>query len=206
VQSRFPKSLCARVVVALAIAGCAATTVTLRSNHFHLAVPPDWQVVEAGSDPGRPALIRMPAKAGSPEVELRLYPWLVREPPADTAGDVLQRLVGMNVLGLATARPDDDEPCPDRAAQYFVLGKPARAIHLSSTDGRRIVVTAGESGASLVGVVAATASGGAGCADVKAMDAAVERVAASLSGAEDLSGPSQPPTIVPSADLTRVPP
>ena len=30
------------------VAGCAATGVTLRSHHFRLAVPPEWQVVEAG--------------------------------------------------------------------------------------------------------------------------------------------------------------
>ena len=188
------------------MAGCAATTVTLRSHHFHLGVPPDWQVVEAGSGPERPTLIRAPAAGGSREVELRLYAWLVPQPPANAADDVLHRLVGMNVLGLAAARADDDEPCPDRAAQYFVFGKPARAIHLTSAEGRRTVVTAGESGASLVGIVAAGASAGAGCADVKAMDAAVERVAASLIAGEDPSSPSRPPTIVPSADLTRVPP
>ena len=199
-QSRFPKSLCARVVVALAIAGCAATTVTLRSNHFHLAVPSDWQVVEAE---GGPTLIRTPATGASPAVELRLYSWMVSTPPADAAGDVLQRVAGLNGLGLAAARADDDEPCPDRAAHYFVFGKPARAIHLISTDGRRVVVTAGESGGSLVGVVAATAAGGSGCTDANAMDAAVERLAASITDAGDLSAPPQPPPVTPIWDPTK---
>jgi hypothetical protein len=198
--------LLSRLGVALALAGCAPTTVRLRSNHFHVGVPSDWQMVEVGGDPERPTTIRTPATDGAPEVELRLYAWTVQTPPADAADDVVHRLAGQNALGPATARSDNDEPCPDRAAQFFVLGKPARAIHLADGDGRRIVVTAGESGASLVGIVASVAPSGAGCADTQAMDAAVERVAASLTGAEDLSRPSQAPTIVPSADLTRVPP
>jgi hypothetical protein len=195
----------APLAVVLAIAGCAATTVTLRSNHFRLAVPPGWQVVEAGGGGEIPTLIRAPAKDGSPEVELRLYSWLVPGPPADASGDVLQRLAAMNVLGLAAARSDDDDPCPDRAAQFFVFGAPARAIHLTNSDGRRVVVTAGESGGSLVGVTAAVAAGGSGCAGVEAMDAAVERLAATMTGA-DLSGPALPPTAVPHADPTVVPP
>ena len=178
------------------MAGCASTTVTLRSHHFHVAVPSDWQVVEAyGGE--RPALLRAPATGSSPEIELRLYSWTVPGPPPDAAGDVLQRLAGMNVLGLAGARSDDAEPCPDRAVHYFVFGKPARAIHLTSADGRRVVVTAGESLGSLVGVVAAMAAGGSGCTDSNAMDAAVERLAASISEAGDLSAPPQPPPVTP---------
>ena len=92
-----------------------------------------------------PTLVRVPAKSGVPEVEMRLYPWLVSEPPADAAGDVLGRLAATNVLGLAAAHSDDAEPCPDRAMQFFVFGKPARAIHLTNAAGQRIVVTAGES-------------------------------------------------------------
>jgi hypothetical protein len=195
-------SLCARLVVALAIAGCASTTVTLRSHHFHLTVPSDWQVVEAyGGE--RPTLLRAPATAGSPAIELRVYAWTVPGPPADVAGDVLHRLAGMNVLGLAGARSDDAEPCPDRAVHYFVFGKPARAIHLTSADGRRLVVTAGESGGSLVGVVAAVAAGGSGCTDANAMDAAVERLAASISDAGDPSAPPQPPPVTPIWDPTK---
>ena len=196
----------AGIAVVLAISGCAATGVTLRSNHFHLEVPSDWQVVDAGGSEQIPTLVRVPAKSGVPEVEMRLYPWLVSAPPADTAGDVLGRLAATNVLGLAAARSDDAEPCPDRAMQFFLFGKPARAIHLTNAAGQRIVVTAGESGGSLVAVLAAVAPGGSGCVDVAAMDAAIERLAASMIEAPDLSSPSRPPTVVPSANPTLVPP
>lgn len=180
----------------LAVVGCAATGVTLRSNHFRLAVPPDWQLVEAGGGGEIPTLIRAPASGGAPEVDIRLFPWLVGEVPVDAAGEVLKRLAAMNVIGLAAARTDDAEPCPDRAAQFFVLGRPARAIHLTNTEGRRIVVTAGESRGSLVAVVAAIAAGTSACSDIKAMDAAIERLAASLTGAADLLRPAPQPTIL----------
>lgn len=194
------------VVVVLAMAGCAANGVTLRSNHFHLEVPSDWQVVEAGGSEQLPTLVRAPAKRGVPEVEMRLYAWLVSEPPGDAAGDVLGRLAATNVLGLAAARSDDAEPCPHRAMQFFLFGKPARAIHLTNDAGQRVVVTAGESAGSLVAVLAAVAAGGSACADVEAMDATVERLAASLTEPADLSSPARPPTIVPSANPTLVPP
>ena len=192
------------VIIALAVEGCAATGVTLRSHHFRLAVPPDWQVIEAGGSGEIPTLIRAPASAGAPEVDVRLYPWLVSEPPADASGDVLGRLAAMNVLDLGSAHADDDEPCPDRAAQFFVFGRPARAIHLTNSEGRNIVVTAAESYGSLVAVVGALAPGASGCAAVARMDAVIERLAASLTGAADLSRPVRPPTFT--YPTTPIPP
>jgi hypothetical protein len=179
----------------IALGGCAATGVTLRSNHFRLAVPPDLQVIEAGGGGEIPTLVRAPASGGAPEVDVRLYPWLVSEAPADPAGDALTRLGAMNVLGLASARADDAEPCPDRAPAFFVFGRPARAIHLTNSEGRHIVVTAGESYGSLVAMVGALAPGASGCVAGKRMDAVIERLAASMTGAADLSRPVRPPTL-----------
>jgi hypothetical protein len=181
--------------VIIALGGCAATGVTLRSNHFRLAVPPDLQVIEPGGGGEIPTLVRAPASGGAPEVDVRLYPWLVSASPADPAGDVLERLAAINVLGLGSAHADDAEPCPDRAAQFFVFGKPARAIHLTNSEGRRIVVTAGEAYGSLVAVVGALAPGASGCVAVERMDAIVERLAASMTEAADLSRPTRPPTL-----------
>jgi hypothetical protein len=194
------------IAVLVATAGCAATGVTMRSNHFQLDVPPDWQVVDLGGRDELATVVRAPAKGGAPEVEMRLYAWLVSEAPADAAGDVLGRLAAKNVLGLAAAHEDDAEPCPDRAAQFFVFGKPTRAIHLTNAAGQRLVVTAGESNGSLVAVVAAIRAGGSRCVDAAVMDAAVERLAATLGGGPDVWNPWRPPTVVPSANPTLVPP
>jgi len=175
------------------IAGCAATGVTLRSHHFRLAVPPGWQVVEAGGGGEIPTLVRAPAEGAYPEVDVRLYSWVVPERPADPSGDVLARLAGMNVLDLASARSDDADPCPYRAAQFFVFGKPARGIHLTNTEGRSVAVTAGESRGSLVALVGALAPGVSGCPAGARMDAVIERLAASLTGGDDVGRPPVQP-------------
>ena len=148
------------------MAGCAATGVTLRSNHFRLAVPPDWQVIEAGGGDQIPTLVRAPAKSGRPEVEMRLYPWLVSEPPADPAGDVLGRLAATNVLGLGRGALGRRRALP-RPGRAVLRVRQARARHPPHEHrGQRIVVTAGESDGSLVAVVAAVGPGASGCADV----------------------------------------
>jgi hypothetical protein len=143
---------------------------------------------------------------GAPEIDVHLYPWMVPSPPADAAGDVLARLTAMNVLWLASARADDDEPCADRAAQFFVFGRPARAIHLTNPEGRRLVVTAGEAHGSLVAVVGALAPGASGCAAVERMDAVIERLAASLTPAADLSRVALPPTVIDPTSGVPLPP
>jgi hypothetical protein len=194
----------ARLCFGLVVAGCAATGGTLRSNHFRLAVPPSWQVIEAGGGEDQLTVVRAPATGGAAAVEVHLRAWLVHRAPPDPAGDVLARLAATNVLGLATAHADDNL-CADRAAQFFVFGTPARAIRLTDSDGRRVVVTAGESGGSLVAVIATIAAGDAGCAGVKAMDAALEQVAASMTGAGDISRPVPPATFIddPRSSSTR---
>jgi hypothetical protein len=150
--------------------------------------------------------VRAPANGGAPEVDVRLYPWLVSDRPADAAGDALGRLAAMNVLGLASARPDDAASCPDRAAAFFVFGRPARAIRLTNGEGRRIVVTAGESSGSLVAVVGALAAGASGCAASKRMDATIERLAAAMD-AVDPSRIGPQPTLLHDSDTGRpVPP
>ena len=55
-RGRQPGSLA--VALAAVLAGCAATGVTLRSNHYRVYVPPEWQVVEAGGDGAIPTLLR----------------------------------------------------------------------------------------------------------------------------------------------------
>jgi hypothetical protein len=190
----------------MAVAGCAATGVTLRSNHFRLALPPDWTVVEHGGGES-PTVIRAPAGDGGPHVDIRLYTWLVNKPPADAAGEVLERLSVLKVVGLPSSQLPDDEPCLDRADQFFVFGRPARAIHVTDAENRRLVVTAGEAYGSLVALVGAQPPGASGCAAIQRMDAIIERLAASMIPAADLSHPVRAPTMVdPSSGVPLPPP
>ena len=190
----------------MAVAGCAATGGTLRSNHFRLALPPDWAIIEDGGGE-IPTVIRAPASDGEPQVDIRLYTWLVSKPPTDAAGEVLERLSVLRVVGLPSSQLSDDEPCLGRADQFFVFGRPARAIHVTDAQNRRLVVTAGEAYGSLVALVGAQPPGASGCAAIKRMDAIIERLAASMTPAADLSHPVRPPTMVdPSSGVPFPPP
>lgn len=185
---RFARTWLACLAAVVAVAGCATVAPTLRSHHFTLELPADWQLVEAGSGGATPTRVRAPAHAGAPEVDVRVYAWSVAEPPADTAADAHARLAAID-SGIAAAHADDAEPCPERANGFFVFGKQARALHLLTARGEHIVITAGESRGSLVAMTATIAPGTAGCAGVAALDAAIERLAASLITGADLSRP-----------------
>ena len=128
------RSRLAPLFIAIALAACAATGVTARSNHFRLALPPDWEIVESGGGE-RPTLIRVPSSGGEGHVDIRVYTWLVSQLPADATGAVLERLSARNVIALPSGQLHDDEPCPDRADQFFVFGRPTRAIYRTESSG-----------------------------------------------------------------------
>ena len=97
--------------LAMTVAGCAATGVTLRSNHYRLAVPPDWQVIERrrgrDPDPGPRSGERRRARGGCPPLSLA-----GERGARQSAGDVLSRLSAMNVVGLASAHSTTPSPAP----------------------------------------------------------------------------------------------
>ena len=187
-------SLGAGVGVGVGLAGgCAATGVTLHSNHYRVFVPPGWQVVEAGGGAELPALLRVPADDGAPTVDLRIYAWLIEAEPPDPSGDALRRLAAEDVVGLASAHADDT--CAERADGFVVFGKPARAIHQQNGAGQRIVVTGGAAWGSLVAILA-TAPSGSSCAGLEAMDLALKRLVSTLAGNADALNPHPPPMIL----------
>jgi hypothetical protein len=177
-------------LAAVALAGCAATGVTLRSNHYRVYVPAGWQVIEAGGDSGIPTLLRVPPPSGSaPTVEIRIYSWQEYGPPADPAADTLVRLAQSGVLDLGTAVADDDPSCPERMTEFIVLGRPARAIRVKAPAGR-IVMTAGYAEGSLVGVVAIVAAERSSCGDTAAVDSAIKRLVGAMADGGDPTRPS----------------
>ena len=195
-MSGLPGAACA-CVVAL-IAGCAANGVTLRSNHYRVYVPPEWQVVEEGGDSAIPTLLRIPGAAdGVPGVELRLYPWHAQGPLADPTGDALKHLVDAGVLvGDAARLKDEGPPCPAQSLEFFVFGKPARSIHVLTGNGRAGVITAGHAYGSLVGIVALADSNRPTCAEVQTMVAAIRRLTITLAATGDASRPFTTPMLI----------
>ena len=191
-----PAATCA-CAVAL-IAGCAANGVTLRSNHYRVYVPPEWQVVEEGGDSAIPTLLRIPAATeGVPGVELRLYPWHAQGPVADPTGDALKRLADAGIVFGGAARLEDEgPPCPAQNLEFFVFGNAARTVHVLSGTGRAGIITAGFKYGSLVGIVALASSDKPTCAEVQTMVAAIRRVTVTLTATGDPSRPFTTPILL----------
>jgi hypothetical protein len=173
-------------LAAVAIAACAATGVTLRSNHFRLAVPADWQVIEAGGDGVLPTL--------------RLFPWVVEGPLADPTGEAFKRLGAAGVIGPAADGSSGGSPCPDRNTGFVVFGEPARAINFEAAQAQRLVVTAGHAYGSLVAIVASTRAERPLCAEIDAMHAAIGRLTGALRSSGDPARPGVRPILLQSPD------
>jgi hypothetical protein len=190
------------VIGAVAVASaCAATGVTLRSNHYRVYVPADWQVVEAGGDGVLPTLlsIRGQGDRDPPIMQIRIYTWVVQGPVFDFPNEAIDRLVNSNAI-----IPHDGESsveasaarCPDGDKGFVVFGQPVRAVHFEDLAGMRNVLTAGYARGSLVAVVATTLPKRPLCADIAAMHAAIRRLTASLAPAGDASRAGASPTII----------
>jgi hypothetical protein len=179
--------------VAATVAGCAATGVTLRSNHFHLYVPPEWQVHEQGGDGVLPTLLRIPAENGMP-VDLRLYTWVVEGPLADPTRAAIERLAATGAIAPRAA--ETVEPCSDRNTGFVIFGRAVRAAHGVDIAGMRQVITAGYASGSLVGIVASTAAQEPLCACFDAMHAVISRLSRSLAPGGDARKPIVPPVIL----------
>jgi hypothetical protein len=184
------------VLGAASLARCAAPGVTLHSNHYRLPVPPEWQVVEPGGDGVLPTVLRAPSPAGGagPVVEVRVYTWTAQGPLADPSGDARERLAAAGVPGFASAKADD--VCPDSIREVAVFGLPARAFHPDAGAGQRLVLAAGHAAGSLVAIVGIASVTPSPCADVRAVDSALARVAADMTSAADVTRPVPRSTVL----------
>jgi hypothetical protein len=170
----------------------------LRSNHYRVYVPAEWQVVATGGVTDIPTVLRAPARPDqtADAMEIRLYPWLTHGPLPDPTGDAFKHLADSGVLDLATATRDDDQPCSERTGEFFMFGRPTRAIHVKTATGQHLVITAGHADGSLVGVVGIVPPGRSACADVGDMDSAIRRLAGTMASSGDPTRPPVPPTII----------
>lgn len=176
----------------LAFAGCAATGVTLRSNHYELSVPPGWRVVDAGGVEGRPTVLSIPAEGSAVPMDVRLFVWSVQGPVADPTAAAVDRLGTDGKIVSETER----QPCADGNEGFTIFGEPVRAVHFVDVAGMRSVVAAGHASGSLVGIVASATSTPPPCAAFEAMHATVARLSRSLAPSADDARPPYRPTVI----------
>jgi hypothetical protein len=174
--------------------GCAPTTYFVRSDHFTLTLPRDWEL--RPSDGGNPAtIVRVPgatAYGARSGLELRLYAWLARSPIEQPTADAWARLALADELGINTAAPPDRTTCAALSERFALFGRVQPAVHALTSAGQHLIIVAGQAQGSLVAAVGVVPMRGAYCPDVQAMQSAMRRLANELAGA-DLS--DRPPLV-----------
>jgi hypothetical protein len=183
------------LLIAVVIAGCAASGMTLHSNHFSVYVPPDWEVVESGGNSGSPTVLRTRTPS-APEgaIEVRLYPWVVPGPFADPTSEVYRRFADLGSLAGPGKGEDHESPCADRNPSFVVFGNPARSVHFSPRGAQSGLLTAGYAEGSLVGIVAIANSRQPECAQIASMSAAIRQFTNAMTSGGDATRPVPRPT------------
>lgn len=179
---------------AAASAGCAATGVTLRSNHYRLSVPPNWRVVHADGGQGQPTVLWIPPDNGAVPMDVRVFAWSVQGPIANPTDEALARLIADGQIVSET--DETRQPCADLNGGFVIFGQPVRAVHLVDVAGMRSVIAAGHASGSLVGIVAAAVSGPPPCTVFEAMHATIDRLSRSLAPGDDAARPPVRPAVL----------
>ena len=163
-----------------------------------------WSTPAAATD--APTFCGFPRPpSGRAEMEIRLYPWLVRSPSPIPAGDVLERLAATNVLGLGGgATRTTPSPVAERR-QRVLRVRQARARDsrqeqrpASACRDRGRIRRPGRGGSSQ------SPRARSGCAGVAAMDSAHQAPRGAMaSAAIRPARPSPPPILEPAEPDAR---
>jgi len=168
--------------------GCGSSNVVLRSNHYHVAVPADWQVAAEADGPGRPTVLRVPAGGdGTGDLELRLYAWVDSSGAGDPVGAAVRRLAGGKEGAWRAAAAVDESRCAERARSFVVFGEPRPAAHLRSAADEYFIVTAAEANGSLVALVGQVTDRRPFCENVETIEASIARLGKVLVASGDFS-------------------
>lgn len=170
-----------------ALSGCVPTTYFVRSDHFTLTLPRDWDL--RPSDGGNAAaIVRVPgatADGARSGLDLRLYTWLARSPIEQPTADALARLTQAGELGIHTGASPDRTTCAALSERFVLFGRAQPAVHTQTGAGQHLIVVAGQAQGSLIAAVGVVPMrGGAYCPDVEAMQSAMRRLAGELAGAD----------------------
>ena len=196
---RTPQIPGSAVVVALAAAvvcgACAPGSAVLRSNHYRMVVPTEWQATEEGGV----AVLRVPQAAGAPgggKLDLRLHAWLVDGAVAQPVDESVKRLTGQGTAQLQPAGEEAEKTCGELPHGYRLFGESQSAATLRTPSGDYVVVTAAQKSGSLVAAVGIVPNRAPLCENLHAMTAAIQALHDTLTPAADPTLPGRPPYVL----------
>jgi len=191
------KKLAGSVVIATAamVGACASNGGVLRSNHYQLAVPKDWQATEEGGV----AVLHVPQAVSAPgggKLDLRLHAWLVDGTVDQPVQESLDRLAKQGTAQLQPAGDAAEQTCGELPHGYQLFGQTQSARHMRTASGDYVVVTAVQSSGSLIAAVGIVPNRAPLCENLHAMTAAIASLQDRLTPADDPTIPGRPPVLL----------
>lgn len=194
--------------VALAAAtvfgACAPISPVLRSNHYQLDVPKDWQATEEGGA----TVLHVPQAAGAPgggKLDLRLHTWLVNRTVDQPVDESVKRLTEEGTARLQPGGDEAEKMCGELPRGYRLFGEAQSAANMRTPSGDFVVVTAAQSSGSLIAAVGIVPNRAPLCENLRAMAAAIASLRDTLTLAEDPTLPGRPPILLDSPVAGRPP-
>jgi len=179
------------VAAAAVFGACAPNSAVMRSNHYQLAVPKDWQATEEGGV----AVLHVPQAANAPggKLDLRVHAWLLDRTVDQPVQESLDRLAKLGAAPLQPAGDAAEEACGELAHDFSLFGHAQSAAHMRTASGDYVVVTAAQTSGSLVAAVGVVPNDARVCENLHAMTAAIASLQDRLTPADDPTVPGRPP-------------
>ena len=204
------KKVAGSVVLATAavFGACAPNNAVLRSHHYRLVVPTNWQATEEGGV----AVLHVPQAASVPgggKLDLRLHAWLVDRTFEQPIEESVKRLAEQGTAQLQPAGDVTEETCGEQPHGFQLFGQAQSAAHMRTPAGDYVVVTAAQTAGSLIAAVGIVPNRAPLCENLHAMTAAITSLRDTLTPAEDPTVARRPPIMldspIPGRPSTQVP-
>jgi hypothetical protein len=194
----------AAVAVAVVSGACAPSSAMLRSHHYQLVVPAEWQ---ATSDRGA-TVLHIPQAGSAPgggKLDLRVHAWLVNRAVDQPIDESVRRLAEQGTARLQPAGDEAETTCGELPRGYRLFGEAQSAAHMRTASGDYVVVTAALTAGSLVAAVGIVPNRAPLCENLYAMTAAITSLRDRLTPADDPTLPGRPPVLLDSPVAGRPP-
>jgi hypothetical protein len=171
--------------------GCAPGNVVLRSNHYRVVVPADWQATEEGGV----AVLHVPQAASASSagrLQLRLHAWVIDRAVDQSVEESLRRLTGQGAPSLHPAGDAVEKSCGDLPRGFRLFGHAQPSAYMRTPSGDYVVVAAAHASDSLIAVVGVVPNRPPVCDNLQAMTTAIQSLFDGLTFVGDPTGP--PPT------------